>query len=90
MKKTAYALAGALACSLMAASNPAAAQTLAPAVYPLGPSFAYFPAYYIYVPANRYSSDTDIAPSAATRYVLFDDVYPPAIYGPHLRPVARR
>ncbi len=96
MRKIAYALAsaGTLAVSVMAVSTPATAQSpnLAPAVYPLGPSFAYWPAYYFYVPANRpaYWVDYGEVPSTAARYVLYDDVYPPAIYGPHLRPVPSR
>jgi hypothetical protein len=89
MNKTASALAiaGALALAVIA-SGPAAAQdrSFVPTVYPVGPSFAYWPAYYIYVPsrpAAAYVAD----PSAATRWVLYDDVYPPALYGPQLRPV---
>ena len=96
MRKTVYALAStaALALGVMASSTPAAAQSTnyAPAVYPWGPSYFFAPAYYVYVPARRPANPAgyaDVA-SPASGYVLYDDVYPPAIYGPQLRPQAPR
>jgi hypothetical protein len=92
MKKTSLALAS-VSALVFGAATPAAAQsgTFVPTLSVLGPSYAYFPAYYIYVPNNRAASAVDYgaAPSRTTRYVWFDDAYPPAIYGPRLRPIGR-
>jgi len=90
MKNTVFALASVGMLGLGAIAAPAPVQAQASAVYVLGPAFEYWPAYYRYVPARRaaYAPDDAAAPYA-TRYVLFDDVYPPAIYGPRLRPVVR-
>ena len=91
VKTAALALVAAGALAMSATVAAAQSRDFAPAVYPQGPSYAYAPAYYIYVPAHPgpYAAD-GVTPAGASRYVFYDDVYPPAIYGPRLRAVGPR